>query len=360
MKKILTLIATGVMITTGIFTLESMPTGAPKGATGGVAEGGMTCSQSGCHNGTPSSVTNYVTTDIPATGYVPKRTYNFTVSFTGTGNKGFQLSAQDSVGGFHGKFLTGAGTQVSVANYITHSSVKSASTATWTFKWTAPARGTGKLTFFGAFAITRNITKRTSFVIQENKQIPTVTTLPATAIFHTHAIVHASMNAKAGGAYLASFQYKKEGENWISINANPADISGDSIIEPSIMLVNLLPTTKYIYRACAWNAGDTTWGDTLTFTTTLTGMADPKAISEFMIYPQPANDHINVSLYLNQNSNLTLQIYSLNGQLVHAQNYTNQAFGFNRFNIPLSLSQGIYLVKVASGNQTITRKIIIE
>ena len=34
-----------------------------------------------------------------------------------------------------------------------------AATAVWTFQWTAPAKGTGDVNFYGAFAITRNTTK---------------------------------------------------------------------------------------------------------------------------------------------------------------------------------------------------------
>ena len=47
-------------------------------------------------------------------------------------------------------------------------SQKSASNATWSFQWTAPSSGTGKVTFYGAFAISRQATRKSSLVVNES------------------------------------------------------------------------------------------------------------------------------------------------------------------------------------------------
>lgn len=148
------------------FELNSKPTGAPAGSTGSPADG-VTCFQSGCHFGSPVAKTGIVSSDIPTSGYVPGATYNMTVSFSGTGNKGFQISPQTSSGTLVGSLIAGTGNKIVNSKYITHTGVKSSTTATWTFKWVAPAAGTGSVTFYCACAVTRNNTWTTTYTTNE-------------------------------------------------------------------------------------------------------------------------------------------------------------------------------------------------
>jgi hypothetical protein len=154
----------------GVFTLgnlNSQPTGSPARATGGPAEGGATCAQGGCHGGTATTVTDRITTDIPAEGYTPGTTYNITVSFSGSGRKGFMFSAQNASGEFKGTPISGSGSKIVFTNYITHSSAISGQNATWTFQWTAPSAGTGAVNLYGAFAITTANTAKQMITVAE-------------------------------------------------------------------------------------------------------------------------------------------------------------------------------------------------
>jgi len=165
MKKIVLLFAT--LTGFGIcFEINSKSTGAPAGCTGSPADA-ATCFQSGCHFGSPVVKTGIVSSDIPASGYVPGATYNITVSFSGTGNKGFQISPQTSSGTLVGSLIAGTGNKIVSSKYITHTGVKSTATATWTFKWGAPAAGTGAVTFYCACAVTRNTTWTTTYTTNE-------------------------------------------------------------------------------------------------------------------------------------------------------------------------------------------------
>ena len=102
-----------------------------------------------------------MTTDIPAEGYTPGTTYNITVSFSGSGGKGFMFSAQNASGEFKGTPISGTGSKIESTNYITHNNSINTSTATWSFQWTAPAAGTGSVNLYGAYAVTRaNTTKQ--------------------------------------------------------------------------------------------------------------------------------------------------------------------------------------------------------
>lgn len=138
-------------------TIISTPNGAPGENTGSPSDGG-TCYTSGCHNGAPTEASDIITTNIPSEGYTPNTAYTVTVTLTGTGRKGFQISPQNITGTGLGTLASGTGSMVN-GKHITHSTAINTATAVWTFQWTAPAKGTGDVRFYGAFAITRNTTK---------------------------------------------------------------------------------------------------------------------------------------------------------------------------------------------------------
>jgi hypothetical protein len=125
--------------------------------------GGLTCNTSGCHTGTLNSgggsVT--VTTDIPATGYVPGQTYSVQVQVTAGGSNGskygFSASAVKSgTSTFTNGFAASDATTLakSGGQFIVHNSSVAGSgpnsSHTFSFQWTAPASGTGDVTFFAA------------------------------------------------------------------------------------------------------------------------------------------------------------------------------------------------------------------
>jgi hypothetical protein len=174
MKKIISLsficIITAITLSLFSNSANSYPEGAPAGNTGSPADG-TTCSQSGCHNGTPVTQAGIITSDVPSSGYKPGNTYNITVSLTGSGKKGFQVSPQDISGNVFGSLIAGLGTKIVGTKYITHTAEKTANSSSWTFQWIAPAAGKGAVTFYGAFAITRNATKKSTLIILEESTV---------------------------------------------------------------------------------------------------------------------------------------------------------------------------------------------
>jgi hypothetical protein len=170
MKKIATLSFVCIItaITLSLFSnpANSNPEGAPAGNTGSPADG-TTCSKSGCHNGTAVTQAGIITSDVPTSGYLPGNTYNITVSLSGSGKKGFQVSPQDINGNVIGNLIAGTGTKILGTKYITHTAAKSTTSCTWTFQWIAPAAGKGAITFYGAFAITQDATKKSTLIIPE-------------------------------------------------------------------------------------------------------------------------------------------------------------------------------------------------
>lgn len=159
MKKnylFLLLPAAGLLFATPAFNNSS---GAPAGRTGSPGDNGVTCA-AGCH--TASNPINQTVdidvSDIPAAGYIPGQTYDITV----TGNRGsfngpeigFSFTAERAsdntkVGGL----MAGTGTQLNGTgqSHITHTSSSigiSSNENSWTFQWTAPATGTGDVSFY--------------------------------------------------------------------------------------------------------------------------------------------------------------------------------------------------------------------
>lgn len=133
------------------------PTGSPGGKTGSPGDGGANCTQ--CHAGTPQSASGWITTNIPGSGYTAGQTYTITATgtHTGVGKFGFETTAEDNSNAKKGTFIITDLTQTRLVNAnkaVTHTSSGNTpvgNSKTWTFDWTAPAAGTGNITFYGAF-----------------------------------------------------------------------------------------------------------------------------------------------------------------------------------------------------------------
>ncbi len=153
----------------GYNQLTSNPTGAPAGYSGSPADG-QTCAN--CHGGSAVEANNILTSDVPATGYVPGTNYTITVTISGgTARKGFQVSPQNSSGVLMGTLTAGTGNRVVSSKYVTHTSAKTSNPGTWTFTWKAPAAGTGTVNFYGAFV--NNFSNISKQVLTVNEQTST-------------------------------------------------------------------------------------------------------------------------------------------------------------------------------------------
>ena len=141
------------------------PGGSPAGYTGSPLDG-KDCTN--CHNGSATTVDNWISSNIPVAGYTPGETYNISVSVSGNGDKGFLVSPQNPQGSFLGTLTAGLQSKIVGTNYITHSSDNSANPAIWDFQWTAPAAGSGNVTFYGAFTVSKPVTRLSTLMVPEN------------------------------------------------------------------------------------------------------------------------------------------------------------------------------------------------
>lgn len=172
------LVAGGMAIDMNNRTAHGNSSGAPAGNSGSPADGN-TCARSGCHLGGPSQTdeTVSITGNIPVEGYTPGTTYQMSATMSNGGSKfGFSLSPQNAQGTKLGTLIaSGSGTSLNGAGgkYVTHTfsgNTGSGGSKTWDFEWTAPAAGTGDVTFYGAFNFANNNSSTSGDVIVAHTQ----------------------------------------------------------------------------------------------------------------------------------------------------------------------------------------------
>ncbi len=164
-KKLLTLTLTVSFITIFVGSVynnaHTDPTGAPSARTGSPGDGGNTCAISGCHTSfAVTTKSNIISSDIPVDGYTPGVKYTITAKSTSTPDRntfGLQISPQSTTGIKRGtmSLINAIQTQMTGGSkWFTHTQLGITGTGgqkTWSFFWTAPAAGTGEVTFYGCF-----------------------------------------------------------------------------------------------------------------------------------------------------------------------------------------------------------------
>jgi len=159
------LIITSFLVLAGFITAGlinnamSHANGAPEGNTGSPSDKN-TCATS-CHQGTLTAEKGWIKSNTLPTGYFPGRIYSITLTTGGSypaAKFGFQVSPQDANGNLMGTMMvTDANATKLIGNdkYMTHTkpSVSTTGSTSWSFNWTAPKKGSGKVTFYAAFMI---------------------------------------------------------------------------------------------------------------------------------------------------------------------------------------------------------------
>ena len=159
MKKILPIIPITIALAIFFYPINSNPnsTGSIGGKTGSPMDG---ASCTACHYaglGNDASIT----TNIPASGYVPNETYTITTNIlqAGIDNYGFEITSEEANFGSAktGTFFVTNSNETKLVNNNTAITHKLAGTTainnmkSWSMDWEAPNTGTGNITFYAAF-----------------------------------------------------------------------------------------------------------------------------------------------------------------------------------------------------------------
>ncbi|NTW31127.1 MAG: hypothetical protein HGB12_00565 [Bacteroidetes bacterium] len=138
----------------------SFTDGAPSGCSGSPKDG-SNCSTN-CHNtALKKAEQGWIKTNIPEKGYIADSSYIITVTATGSevsAKFGFEFSPQFITGKVAGKIIITNANETKLVGggkYITQKAagVVGKVSKEWTFKWIAPVKGSGKITFYSAFIV---------------------------------------------------------------------------------------------------------------------------------------------------------------------------------------------------------------
>ncbi|MBE0647099.1 MAG: T9SS type A sorting domain-containing protein [Bacteroidales bacterium] len=349
MKKHLLLFLIPVLIA-GIAILSSFggdensdyPGGSPAGYTGSPGDG-TDCQH--CHGGTSTFIEGWITSDIPPTGYAPGNLYNITVTVTGSGDKGFQVSPQDPSGTQLGTLIAGSGTHLNGGTkYVNQNSKKTSNPAIWTFQWMAPGAGTGEVTFYGAFTVNKPVTKTSTLEVQEGTVIPLVVEASAFPLeICTGDSSHLDVEASGG---TGSFTYV-----WTS---DPPGFTS-SLKDPWVYPIE---HTTYSVEV---TSGDIHESDSVTVTVYCLGTDDIQAGQlTLSLYPNPAVRTLTVGFEAIEQSGIELSVVSLTGNRYLLKNIRLQP-GSSSHQLDLdNLVPGTYLLHVRDGEKIYTRKFVKE
>ena len=79
------------------------------------------------------------------------------------------------------------------------------------------------------------------------------------------------------------------------------------------------------------------------------------------LYPNPANGNTNLEFKLNEEQNVSVDIYNLLGEKVYEQGEGKMASGLHLITMPCSsLPSGVFFVKLTTDNTSVTKKLVIQ
>jgi hypothetical protein len=92
-----------------------------------------------------------------------------------------------------------------------------------------------------------------------------------------------------------------------------------------------------------------------------TAASDLKVLSNVKIYPNPVADHLNLSYFVNKDSNVTIKIMDVLGNEITTLFSQRLTAGeqINSFPISSSFNSGYYFIRLIVGNETIVKRISI-
>ena len=193
----------------------------------------------------------------------------------------------------------------------------------------------------------------TSFTTQNAQGVtpPTVTTLAATSVTHEAATLNGTITAGSETITAQGFMYKATtATDWTTVSATGTTLTAT--------VDNLTAETAYEYKAFATTASGTVEGTVMNFTTlAASGLADIENGISAIVYPNPAKDKAMLRL-----SGLTTTakviISDLQGRIILTDDI--QA-GVETYELNTSnYASGVYYIRLVSGNNVNTQKLIVE
>jgi len=98
----------------------------------------------------------------------------------------------------------------------------------------------------------------------------------------------------------------------------------------------------------------------LTICTVTTALSvNENTLNNFALYPNPNNGTFTINFDADDSSPVEVQVYDFSGRAIYSKRYANQSLFNETLNLN-AIQSAIYLLKVKNGNQSVTKKIVIE
>ena len=85
---------------------------------------------------------------------------------------------------------------------------------------------------------------------------------------------------------------------------------------------------------------------------------DEYGFNEFVVYPNPFTNQVQLSFQTNSFDDVFISLYDISGRQILTRNYTNQTTTFNKSLEFKHISSGVYVLKIQKGKVSASKKII--
>ena len=147
------------------------------------------------------------------------------------------------------------------------------------------------------------------------------------------------------------------------------DVRIDTILHPTTthdtvffsVTHNLVKETMYYWRVRACNTRyNSNWKDSHFTTGVNLNVTDFSLENNLFVYPNPCKERLNVQINTQHSMEYNIVVNNIIGQTVLSK---TGALGSGKTTIPFNMNElnnGIYFISVQTGNQNVTRKVILE
>ena len=142
-----------------------------------------------------------------------------------------------------------------------------------------------------------------------------------------------------------NIRYRQQNGQWTSATSNTNQYS----------ITGLSAETNYEVQVQA-DCGDNNisdWSELLTVTTLVDGI-NSYLLNSITLYPNPANDVVNVECTMNNVQCLGIEVFDVFGKLINTVNVTENT---TRINVS-SLTNGMYFVRVTTNEGAVTKSFV--
>ncbi len=344
----------------GIILLIANRNGSPGGRSGSPGDGNQTCTS--CHSGTAINQTGWITSNIPAEGYVPGTTYQITLNSTHAGAAlfGFELTAETSAGQKTGTFAITETNRTKLVNQnksVTHTfngTTPSGGGNSWTMNWTAPAMAAGNITFYAAVnAANGNGTTSGDVIYRTTLSVQPMAPAALTAVQPSSAAQGETVTLTITGTNTSwtgtnpTVQLALASNPNQTINAQAVTVNSATQLQALMVIPGNATAGLYHVRVNNLQLDNA-------FTIfNITSIAENKPKS-FSLYPNPSSGQvISVNHRMNQPQ---LRVLDINGKLVYNQqiNKATESFSLSH------LSRGIYTIILTDEQGSSIEKLVIQ